>query len=418
MRSKGILPVLLLILCDATHAQAHADPVLEWNEIAFRVLNDLPPPMQMRFGAIVQLAVFEGVNSVDGRYQSLVGIPRAAPDASAPAAAVSAAHRVLRSYFPDHAAEYDAARAKSLARIPDGPGRQAGLAAGEAAAMAVMASRENDGAEKDASYLPGSTAPGQWQPTPDCPPTGGVFLHWQDVKPFVIRRVKAFRSPPPPALDSARYARAYAEVKEKGARDSTQRPADRTTVAKFYEVFGDAALWNPVARQLAVEARQTLAENAHAFALMNVALHDLTIALVETKYHYHFWRPETAIPAGASDGNPRTEPDASFLTLIPTPCHPGYPSGHAATTGVAREVLERIYGDSGHRIVLTHPSMPGVRFEYSTLGEIADDIDDARVFGGIHFAFDQSAGREQGRRVGAHVFRQAFQPARPCDHDR
>jgi len=417
MRFKRTFLGLLLGLSVGL-AYAHEDPVLDWNEIAFRTLDELPPPIQMRFGAIVQLAVFEAVNSVDGTYESFVGIAHAPSGASAPAAAVGAAHRVLRSYFPDRAAEYDAEREKWLVRIPDGPGRQAGLAAGEAAAIAVMTSRENDGSEKNESYLPGSADPGQWQPTVGCPPTGGVFLHWREVKPFVIRRVKSFRSPPPPALGSPRYARAYAEVKEKGARDSTHRPADRTRVAKFYEVFGDAALWNPIARQLAVEARQTPAENAHTLALMNIALHDLTVALVETKYHYHLWRPETAIPAGGTDGNSRTEPDASYQPLIPTPCHPSYPSGHAATTGVAREVLERIFGDRDHRIVVTHPSMPGVKFEYATLEEVADDIDDARVYGGIHFPFDQSAGREQGRRVGAFVWRAAFEPAKRCSHDR
>ncbi len=106
---------------------------------------------------------------------------------------MSAAHRVLRTYFPERAAEFDAARAKSLARIPAGPARDAGIAAGEAAAIAVMASRENDGAENNESYLPGSADPGQWQLTADCPPTGGVFLHWRDVKPFVIRSAEQFR---------------------------------------------------------------------------------------------------------------------------------------------------------------------------------------------------------------------------------
>ena len=90
--------------------------------------------------------------------------------------------------------------------------------------------------------------------------------------------------------------------------------------------------------------RQTLAENARTFALLNLALNDLTIALVETKYHYHFWRPETAIPAGGTDGNEHTEPDASYVPLIETPCHPSYGSGHAATSGAAREVLERAFG--------------------------------------------------------------------------
>jgi PAP2 superfamily len=405
----GLLASLML-----GSAHAHEDAVLEWNQIAFDVLLNQPPPIQMRFGAIVQLAVFEAVNAVSGEYESTVGFPSASRDASAEAAAVSAAHRVLRTYLPDHVVEFDAARDRSLARIPQGPGRDAGIAVGEAAAAAVMASRENDGSDFPESFLPDSANPGDWQLTRGCPPEGGVFLHWRKVKPFVIRHVEHFRSAPPPPLNSWRYARAYAEVKAVGARDSKQRPADRAVVAQFYNHFGDAGLWNPIGRQLAKARRQTLAENAHTFALLNLALHDLTIALVETKYHYHFWRPETAIPAGDTDGNEQTEPDASYVPLIETPCHPSYGSGHAATSGTAREVLERAFGPRGHRIVLRSPDAPGVVLEYSTLEEITEDIDDARVFGGIHFRFDQAAGAEQGRRVGSHVWRHAFKQANSC----
>jgi hypothetical protein len=405
----GILAVLPL-----RAENAHEDAVLEWNRIAFDALLDQPPPLQMRFGAIVQLAVFEGVNAVTGEYESTLDTLNASRSASAPAAAVSAAHRVLKTYLPERAAEFDAARDRSLARIPAGPARESGVAAGEAAAIAVMAARENDGSESPESYLPDSTEPGQWQPTRACPPTGGVFLHWSKVKPFVIRRAEQFRSPPPPALTSARYARAYNEVMMNGARDSTQRPPDRTTVAQFYATYGDAGFWNPVARQLAQARRQTLAQNARTFALMNLALHDLTVTLVESKYHYHFWRPETAIPAGGTDGNERTEADASYVPLIETPCHPSYSSGHAATSGAAREVLERTFGLAGHRIVVANPAMPGVVLRYSALDQITDDIDDARVFGGIHFRFDQAAGAEQGRRVGNYVWRHALKPAREC----
>ncbi len=396
-------------------ATAHEDAVLEWNRIAMEVLNGQPPPLQMRFAAIVQLAVFEGVNAITGDYESLIDPVYAPRHGSAPAAAVSAAHRVLRGYFPDQAATFDAARERSLARIPAGPARQAGIAAGEAAATAVMAMRENDGSETPESYLPVSTEPGEWQLTRGCPPTGGVFLHWRNVKPFVIRSARQFRAPPPPALRSGRYAAAFEEVAAVGARDSTQRPPDRTTVAQFYAVFGDAALWNPVARQLAQARRDSLSRNARTLALLNVALHDLTIALVETKYHYHFWRPETAIVAAGSDGNPRTEPDPSFVPLIETPCHPSYQSGHAATSGVGFAVLERVFGAQGHRIVVTHPAMPDVVLEYSALEEITRDIDDARVYGGIHFRFDQVAGGEQGRRVGSYVWKHAFRPDRKRD---
>jgi hypothetical protein len=418
MKLERMLFVLVAALTlGVAHAndarKAPVDAVLEWNEIAFdKVLRPQPPPLQMRFAAIMHLAVFEAVNAVTGEYDSTLDSVNASAGASAEAAAVSAAHRVLSGYFPEHAAEFDAARAQSLARIPDGPARANGIVVGETAAKAVMATRENDGSEKSESYLPGSAQPGEWQPTAECPPTGGVFLHWSKVKPFVIRSAEQFRSAPPPHLRSARYARAYQEVMEMGARDSTRRPADRTQVARFYAEFGDAALWNPIGRQLAIARRQTLAQNARTFAVLNVALHDLTLALVDTKYHYHFWRPETAIPAGGTDGNERTEPDASYVPLIATPCHPSYGSGHAATSAVAREVLERNFGTRGHDIIVSDSASPGVVFRYSTLAEITRDIDDARVFGGIHFRFDQAAGSEQGRRVGAYVWRHAFNPSR------
>jgi hypothetical protein len=413
----GLMALTLVVSkVSAAHAhEAREDVVLEWNRIAFDgVLRPELPPIQMRIGAILQLAVFEAVNAVDGDYESTLGTLDAPAGASAEAAVVGAAHRVLSRSYPEHTAEFDAARVRSLARIPEGPARAAGIALGEAAATAVMASRENDGSESPEFYLPGSMDPGQWQPTPDCPPMGGVFLHWSKVKPFVIRSATQFRSAPPPALSSARYARVYQEVLEVGARDSTQRPPDRTKVAKFYAEFGDAPLWNQVGRQLAVADRQTLAQNARTFALLNVALHDLVVTLVETKYYYHFWRPETAIPAGGTDGNPRTQADANFVPLITTPCHPSYGSGHAATSGAGREVLAREFGERGHRITVTDPAAPGVALHYSALEEITRDIDDARVFGGIHFRTDQIAGGEQGHRVGAYVWRHAFRPAREC----
>lgn len=414
MTTRKLMLVGSLLMLGAAQARGdhgRVDAVLEWNRIAFEeVLNQQPPPEQVRFAAIMHLAVFEGVNAVTQDYESTLEALNAQRGASPSAAAIGAAHRVLRTYFPDHAATFDAARERSLRRIPKGPERRAGLEAGEAAADAVMASRENDGSDMPEFYVPASTSPGEWQPTPSCPPEGGPYVHWAKVKTFVIRNGEQFRLPPPPALNSEQYTRAYREVKENGARDSTSRPPDRTQVAQFYETLGDAALWNPIARQLAKADRRTLAENARLFALLNMGLHDLVVALVETKYHYHFWRPETAIRAAGADGNPRTEPDLSFVPLVTTPCHPSYASGHAATTAVPREILERTFGGSGHKIVVVNPAMPGVVLKYKTLEQIADDIDDARVFGGIHFRFDQQGGRKQGREVAEYVLLHALKP--------
>lgn len=381
-----------------------ADVLLDWNTIMTTTVNDQPPPVQNRFAAITQLAVFEAANAATGEYGPYLSTTRATPGASAEAAVVAAAHTVLRSYFPGNAVPLDTARVTSLAAIPDGPPKAAGIALGEAVAAAMIAARANDGSESSEFHLPSSSTPGEWQLTPGCPPQGGVFVHFSKVTPFGIRSADQFRQDPPPALTSRRYTRDYKEVKAIGAKGSSERTQEQANVARFYAVVSDAPLWNAIARQVAAVKRKSLLENARAFALLNMALSDGGVAVLETKYHYNFWRPETAIRAGASDGNARTDPDASFEPFIETPCFPSYPSGHATTSYAARVVIERAYGRGPHAIVLSIPQMPGVAFEYTRLKQITNDIDDARVFGGIHFRFDQEEAAEQGRRLGAYVF--------------
>jgi hypothetical protein len=403
--SKSIFIGMLLAFgwgkAHAGNDHIRIDPVLEWNEIMVAQIAEQPPTLHTRLGAMMHIAVFEAVN------KSLRG-------ASAHAAVVSAAHGVLRANFPDGAAELDAARERSLSRVPPGPGKREGIAIGEAAAAAILEARTGDGSEAEEFHTPASTEPGVWQLTAGCPPAGGVFPHWRKVRPFALRRADQFRSVPPPALGSNRYAQAFNEVKENGGRDSTSRPQHRTDIARFYAVVGDGLLWNPVARQIAAARRQSLAQNARAFALLNIALADAAIAVTETKYHYNTWRPETAIPAAATDGNDGTEPQASFAPLIETPCFPAYPSGHATLSYAAREVLEHIFGTQGHTIELESTRVPQVKLRYRTLEEITTDVDDSRVYGGIHFRFDQTAGASQGRAIGEYVVDHALGKPCPC----
>jgi len=395
-----------------------ADVVLDWNAIMVTTLTGQPPFPTARFAAITQVAVFEAVNAITGDYRPYLGTIVAPPGASAEAAAVAAAHTVLKNYFPGSAASLDAARANSLAAIPDGPAKSAGIAVGEAAAAATIAARANDGSGPPQFYLPPSSNPGEWQLTPTCPAAGGTFLHWRNVTPFGIQSGDQFRSDPPPALTRARYTRDYNEVKDVGGMNSTERPPDRAVVAQFY-AFAPPNLWNPIARQVAAAQGTSLSENARAFALLNMAMSDAAVATFDTKYHYNFWRPETAIRAGDTDGNPRTDPDPTFVPFGPTPCFPGYPSAHATLSNAAREVLERIYGRRPHSITVSSPVLPGVILNYTRFREITEDIDDARVYGGIHFRFDQEAGADQGRRVGRYVYQHNLCPARggSCDED-
>jgi hypothetical protein len=268
----------------------------------------------------------------------------------------------------------------------------------------MIAVRANDGSSPAAFYLPSSTDPGIWQLTPSCTAAGGAFFQWRNVTPFGIRSSDQFRLGPPPTLTSDRYTRTFDEVKAVGSIDSTQRPPDRADVARFYAAFAPVGVWNDTARQISTAQGKSLSENARDFALINMAISDGAVATFDAKYHYVFWRPETAIHNAASDGNDRTDPDTAWAPYIVTPCFPGYPSAHATLSNAAREVIEQLYDVGQVSITLTNAAVPGVTLQYTSLTQITDDIDDARVYGGIHFRTDQDAGGALGRRVGQYVF--------------
>jgi hypothetical protein len=397
-----------------TPPAAHADVVLDWNATTLSTLSTQSPFAAARFAAITQLAVFEAVNAITRDYDSYLGTIAAPADASPEAAAAAAAHGVLRAYFPGRSVELDAALVLSLAAIPDGPGKAAGVEVGVAAATAMLARRANDGSAVPQFYVPGPTDPGQWQRTPVCPAGGGAFLHWRNVAPFGVPAIEQFRLGPPPALNSGRYAKDFAEVKAVGAIDSVLRPQDRADVARLFGLGLTPAAWaNSAARQIAAARGHSLSENARALALLNMALSDGTVAAFDTKYHYNFWRPETAIRAASLDDNEKTDENPAFEPFVFTPCFPGYPSAHASVSYAASEVLERLYGPSGHDISLSSPVVPGVTLHYTAFKRIVEDIDDARVFGGIHFRFDQEEGAHQGKSVGAYVYTHNLRPRNP-----
>jgi PAP2 superfamily len=411
LKTRALLAVLVCWV--ASSPIARADAVTDWNAIVVKTVSGQNPFAQARFAAIVHLAVFEAVNAVTGDFEPYLGNIQAPPGAAADAAAVVAAHTVLRGYFPAAGAELDQARAASLSAIPDGPGKLDGIAVGEEAAAAVIALRANDGSAPPEFHLPGSSEPGEWQPTGTCPPSGGVLKHWRNLAPFGIESAEQFRSEPPPALMSRRYARDFNEVKEVGSKNSRARPGHLTDVARFYNSVLAVATWNPVLSQVAASRGTSLSLNARLFALLNMGISDALVSVMETKYHYSFWRPETAIRRAVIDGNPRTTEDPAFEPFIPTPCFPSYGSAHAAASYAARSVLEKFFGELCSGVTLSSPAVPGVVLEYGAFEEITEDIDDARVYGGIHFRFDQRAGARQGRRIGTWVVRHNLRPARP-----
>ena len=425
-------------------AAARADVVLQWNEIAVRTLTTqtpgLNPFFQARYAAIVQLAVFEAVNTITGDYQGYLGSEAAGgltlsapPGSSVDAAAIQAAYRVLFTYFgavPANAAALNADLAASLALIPNGPAKVNGIAVGEAAAAALIALRAADGWSPQTNFLPVAPLdPGEWDITPGCPTTpggvqlGGILFNWKDVRPFGFAPpatghwYEPFRPAPPPALTSNEYAKDFNEVKTVGSATATaqQRPADRATVARFYAALSPTFLFHSVARQLAAARGDSLSENARNLALISIATNDALIASFKTKYTEQFWRPYTAIRGAATDGNDKTAADGAWTTFLGTPCFPSYPSNHASGSNAALETLRRIYGAAGHSIALTAtiPVIGLTTLNYSQLQKISDDVDDARVYAGIHFRFDQVAGVRLGREVATSVYKNNLQKVHP-----
>ena len=305
-----------VLLCSPMSAKA--DVVLDWDLIAVNTLisQGQSPFAQARYMAIIQLAVFEAVNAITGDYEPYLGTVVAPVGASADAAAIAAAYRVLKNYFPGDAT-LDPAYAASLAAIPNGSAKTAGIATGEAAAAQMIALRVGDGSSPPEFYLPESPDPGVWQTTPSCPTVGGtVNFHWQNITPVRDPRASPAARPgseqflpgPPPALTSNIYAKDYDEVKTVGSLNSTERPQDRADVARFFAASSPSFVFNLAARQVAVAQGKSLSENARALALLNMATNDSLVASFGAKYFYLLWRPETAIRAGAG-WQRKTDPD-------------------------------------------------------------------------------------------------------------
>ena len=409
-RVFGLVCGLMVSLLIGT-LTAGADVVLDWNAIAVNtaVANKQNPFAQARYAAIVQLAVFEAVNSITHKYQPYLGTITAPADASPDAAAIEAAYQVLIAYFPASQATLYTDYLNSMSPIPDGPAKTDGIATGDAAASAMMLLRANDGSSPALFDTPGPPVPGDWQATVSCPIVNGVAVgigfQWQKVTPFGISSASDFLLDPPPALTSNEYAKAYNEVMTVGSLNSTQRPQDRANVALFYAAASPTQVFNQAAKQVAMAQGRSLSDNARALALINMAMSDSLVASFLNKHTYNFWRPETAIHGGNMDGNPNTVGDPNWAPFITTPCFPSYPSNHGSAGNGAAEVMRRIYGDDGVSITLTNPAVPTIVLQYTSFKQITDDISDARVYGGIHFRTDQVAGEHLGRAVGKTVYK-------------
>ncbi len=413
---------------------AKDDAVITWNQILLNAIatSKTPPPIASRAMAMVETAVFDAVNNIVQKYQPY-SITATAPIAAncsaraieAEAAAVEAAYTVLTSLFVSQTATFNTARETSLAAIADGQAKTDGLAFGKSIADKVIAARVDDGSAIRLPYTPG-TNPGDWQPTatvvvinPDgtttTSPAPAVLPQWGDVKTFGIPQmdVENNRPPAPPALTSEQYATEFNQVKELGAANSTTRTADQTEIAKFWAdgagTFTPPGHWNQIAQDVARDNFNSLVDNARLFAALNVAQADAAICCWDTKYSYNRWRPITAIRQADTDGNAATTADTSWTSLLTTPNFPSYTSGHSTFSGAGAAVLTNLYGDN-YKFSTTGPGLPGVIRSFTSFNQAADEAGMSRIYGGIHFMSDNTAGLAAGKKIGEYVTDNLFAP--------
>ncbi len=392
-----------------------ADVVLEWNQVVLDTLkaDRLLPLYFAREAAIVHAAVYDAVNAIDRSYTPLFAHVKASHGASLEAAAAQAAHDTLVELSPDHRKALDAALAADLAGIPPGRAKQ-GIAVGQAVAQQILAWRLADGFDKTVDYEHGSD-PGDWQPTPPffAPP---VAPQWGKVIPFAIPSDTAFRPPPQPDLTSAEYTAAFEEVKALGAANSTTRSTEQSDIAQFWYgtagTFTSVGYWNQIAREVAVQSGDSMVQNARLFALLNVAQADSYFAIWDAKYTYDFWRPVTAIQAADTDGNPDTAPDTSWTSYRVTPPFPSYVSGHSGHSAAAAAVLAAYFETDDVPFTLSTDSLPGVTRSYESFSAAVHEVSDSRVFAGIHWRFDVTAGEDLGYQVGNYVAANWLRPVR------
>lgn len=384
-----------------------ADSVTEWNEVlldAIRVERPAPP-VASRAMAIVHTAIFDAVNSIDRNYEPYLVQVAGGAGASLDAAVASAAQRTLVALFPARQADFDAALASSLAAIPDGPAETTGIEIGNSVADQILALRSTDGASTVVAYTPGVN-PGEWRPTP-AGFAPAVLPQWPDVTPFALTSGSQFRPVAPPALTSAEYAADLAQVQELGSSTSATRTADQTDIAKFWAGGPGTATppgeWNMIAQTVTQTQVTTTAENARLFALLNVALADAAITAWDAKYEYNLWRPITAIREADSDGNAATVQDAAWTPLLNTPAFPSYTSGHSTFSSAAAAVLANFFGNDDMPFVQQSEAAGVANRSFTSFSEAAAEAGISRIYGGIHYNFDNTQALSSGDSIGDFV---------------
>jgi hypothetical protein len=370
---------------------AGADPVADWADKTTEIATD--GPNTVRTMALAQNAVYEAVNAITSRY------PRDRVDlgpvqgASIDAAIAAASRSVLLHEAPALKPQTETAYERALGTIAEGDARTLGINIGERAAADVLAKHTNDIGTIE-PYRP-LTTPGAYVPTTF--PLGYAFAQH---RPWFMTSGSQFRPGPPPALKSALWARDYNEIKAVGSATSTTRTPEQSDIARFWATsLPDVFIG--IVRSVATAPEREVTRNARLYAVVTAAMNDDEIAVQDTKYHYQFWRPITAIRNGDRDDNPKTERDPDWTPLVTTPMSPEYPCGNCIYAATIVAVI-RIEGGGDPLPILSTISntLPGVTRHWTRPDDLVQEVSAGRIYDGVHFRNSTEVGSRMGEQIG------------------
>ncbi len=396
-----------LLVCFLAISTARADVVLDWTALTVDAVraDNTAPNIAARNFALLHTAIWDAVNSVSNTHQPYAFLLETPPDTSVEAAAVAAAYHIFVSLYPSFVAWADDLYDPWLESVPPGRAVDNGLLLGAQIAYLILDLRSYDGSATDVPYIP-SNLPGEWQRTPPFfrPP---FSPQWGYVDPFCLPALDAFLPGPPPALDSAVYALALNEVKSLGALASSTRTAEQSEIALFWSDFSNTATpaghWQEIAASIAHVRGNSLLDNARLFALLSLAQADAAIVCWHAKYRHNLWRPVTAIQRAGEDGNDATEADPAWTSFLAAPPFPAYTSGHSTFSKASGEILARFFNTDEITFSASSDSLPGVARTFNSLAACVDEIGRSRIYGGIHFEFDNREGKRTGHAVAEYV---------------
>ena len=343
---------------EATARRRAARRAAAGDSAALRRIAQTQPPILFRVYTLLSVAQYGAVTSARDNHA-----------VSADVAVASASAAVLTELYTDSAVR--ASIAGELARDID----QART--GSRGAERAMAGKRQgeDVARRVIAWAPPSpnlaapwkgtipTGPGMWYSAPGIPPIG-IFM--AQARTWLLDSTSQFRPGPPLAYGSPTFQAALEEVR----RVARERTPEQTKLAQKWNAVDPWAPWNETASAAILRHHLSDADAARVFAVLNAASSDAVIACFEAKYHYWSIRPSQA------------DTTIVLADSVSLPNFPSYPSGHACSAGAFDAVLGHFF--------------PQDRAEFT---RIAEEQAMSRLYGGIHYRFDDDEGLALGRVV-------------------